>query len=109
MATAFESDLAADLRNPDFARVFAAEQVRIATIDELVVALDDERARQHLSKAALARAVGAEPSVVRRLFSAATRNPTLGTFVDLAAALGLRLTLEPMTDDERPNAVAGAR
>jgi transcriptional regulator with XRE-family HTH domain len=55
-----------------------------------------------LSKAALARAISSEPATVRRLFSAAHVNPTLGTLAEVAAVLGMRVVLEPMgTDDVR--------
>ena len=93
---AFWDDLAEDLKDPEFLREYVRESVRIETIDLLVNALDDARAAAGLSKAALARAVRAEPAVVRRLFSASRVNPTLGTLAELAAALGMRVTLEPI-------------
>ncbi|MGH3516511.1 MAG: hypothetical protein ACRDQ7_03670 [Haloechinothrix sp.] len=40
-----------------------------------------------LSKAELARAISAEPAVVRRLLSLNRHNPTFGTLVEVAAAL----------------------
>ena len=54
-----------------------------------------------MSKAELARAIGAEPATVRRLFSAGHVNPTLGTLAEVAAALGLRITIEPLLDAEQ--------
>lgn len=101
MASEFWKDLESDLANPEFAREFAAESVRIATIDAIVNQLDEARAAASLSKAALARAIGSDPAVVRRLFSASSVNPTLGTLAEVAGALGLRVTLEPLSDDER--------
>jgi transcriptional regulator with XRE-family HTH domain len=84
-------------------REYVRESVRIATVDAIMNALDDARLAEGLSKAALARAIGAEPAVVRRLFAAgnASPNPTLGTLVDVAAALGLRIRLEPLPEEER--------
>jgi len=97
----FWEDLAKDLEDPEFLREYVRESVRIATIDQLVNALDDARVVAGLSKAELARAISAEPAVVRRLFSAGHVNPTLGTLAEVAAALGMRVTLEAMGSAER--------
>lgn len=77
------------------------ESVRIATIDRIVNTLDDAREAAGLSKAELARAIQVEPATIRRLFASATSNPTLGTLAEVAAALGLRITVEPLDRDER--------
>jgi transcriptional regulator with XRE-family HTH domain len=66
-----------------------------------VNALNEAREAAGLSKAALARAVRAEPAVVRRLFSASRVNPTLGTLAEIAAVLGMRVTLEPLPAAEQ--------
>ena len=97
----FWDDLAQDLQDPEFLRDYVRESIRIATIDQLVNALDEAREAAHLSKAELARAISAEPAVVRRLFSAGHVNPTLGTLAEVAAALGMRVTLEPLPPEER--------
>lgn len=97
----FWDDLATDLEDPEFLREYVLESVRIATIDTLINVLDDARASAGLSKAALARAVEIDPAVVRRLFSSKHANPTLGTLSEIATALGMRVTLEPMSPDER--------
>jgi transcriptional regulator with XRE-family HTH domain len=99
--TQFWKDLAKDLEDPDFLREYVRESVRIATIDQLVNALDEAREAAGLSKAELARAIGAEPAVVRRLFSSGHVNPTLGTLAEVAAALGMRVTLEPLPAADR--------
>jgi transcriptional regulator with XRE-family HTH domain len=103
MTSQFWKDLAADLEDPDFLREYVRESVRIATVDAIMNALDDARLAEGLSKAELARAIGAEPAAVRRLFAAgnSSPNPTLGTLVDVAAALGLRIRLESLPDEER--------
>lgn len=98
--TTFWDDLAEDLRDPEFLRTYVAESIRIETIDRLVNQLDDVRESDGLSKADVARAISAEPAVVRRLLSLNHRNPTIGTLVEVAAALGMRVTLEPMADHE---------
>jgi transcriptional regulator with XRE-family HTH domain len=73
----------------------------VETIDRLVNDLDDARTALGLSKAELARAISAEPAVIRRLLSPGHRNPTIGTVAEVAAALGLRVALVPMADDEQ--------
>ncbi|WP_433185888.1 helix-turn-helix domain-containing protein [Actinoallomurus sp. CA-150999] len=103
MTSLFWKDLATDLEDPEFLREYIRESVRIATVDAIMNALDRARLAENLSKAEVARAIGAEPAVVRRLFAAGNTNPnpTLGTLVDVAAALGLRIKVEPLPDEER--------
>lgn len=103
MTSSFWSDLATDLEDPVFLREYVRECVRIATVDTIMNGLDDARLAEGLSKAELARAVGADPAAVRRLLASSdsTPNPTLGTLVDLAAALGLRIRLEPLPEEDR--------
>jgi ribosome-binding protein aMBF1 (putative translation factor) len=62
---------------------------------ELLQCIDAERELAGLSKAALAVRIGVDASVVRRLFSAEASNPTLRTVVELADALGMRVTISP--------------
>ncbi|MFD3788138.1 helix-turn-helix domain-containing protein [Streptomyces cyaneofuscatus] len=97
----FWDDLAEDLQDPEFLRHYVVESIRIATVDRIVNGLDEARDAADLSKAALARAISADPAVVRRLFSAGHVNPTLGTLAEVAAALGMRITLEPLPPAER--------
>jgi transcriptional regulator with XRE-family HTH domain len=101
MTSVFWDDLAKDLQDPAFAREYIIESVRIATIDTIINALDEARISAGLSKAALARAIGAEPATVRRLFSTSRANPTLGTLAEVAAALGLRISVEPLPERDR--------
>ena len=98
---AFWVDLARDLEDPAFLREYVVESVRIATIDQLVNDLDEARVAAGLSKADLARAIGAQPASIRRLFTSGNASPTLGTVAEVAAALGMRVTLEPLSADER--------
>ena len=97
----FWKDLAKDLEDPEFLREYIVESMRIATIDSIVSGLDEAREAAGLSKAALARAIQVEPGTIRRLFSSDSANPTLGTLAEVAAALGLRVTLEPLKRAER--------
>src|ERR1700691_2280149 len=99
--SAFWEDLAQDLKDPQFLREYVAESVRIATIDRIVNELDAAREAVGLSKAELARTINSEPATVRRLFSAGHVNPTLGTLAEGAAALGMRVVLEPLEDVAR--------
>jgi transcriptional regulator with XRE-family HTH domain len=101
MTSVFWADLASDLEDPEFLREYITESVRIATIDAIINALDEARISAGLSKAELARAIGAEPATVRRLFSAGAANPTLGTLAEVAAALGLRISVERLPKAER--------
>ncbi|MFC7545590.1 helix-turn-helix domain-containing protein [Plantactinospora sp. GCM10030261] len=101
MSSGFQDDLNDDLTDPDFLRSFVTESVRIATVDAIINALDDARTASGLSKADVARAIGAEPATVRRLFSAGNVNPTLGTLAAVAAALGLHISVRPMSAAER--------
>jgi len=106
MSETFNNMLDRRLADPERARAFAGELARIRAIDAIVGQLDSAREEEHMSKAELARAAGVEPSAVRRLLSAQTVNPTLSTIAELAAAVGLKLTLTPMTDDERAQITA---
>ncbi|MGW5744507.1 helix-turn-helix domain-containing protein [Amycolatopsis sp. NPDC003861] len=98
--TTFWDDLAEDLKDPEFLRAYVVESLRIETINRLVNELDKARDELDMSKADLARAISAEPAVVRRLLSAGHRNPTIGTVAEVAAALGMRVTLEPLPPEE---------
>ena len=97
----FWDDLAQDLKDPQFLREYVAQSIRFATIDRIVNELDGAREAAGLSKAELARAINSEPATVRRLFSAGHVNPTLGTLAEVAAALGMRVVLEPLEADDR--------
>jgi DNA-binding phage protein len=101
--TTFDMELKEQLKNPEFARDFKAARARIAAIDKatnaFVRALDGARIGRGLTKADLARRIGAEPAVLRRLLSAKGQNPTLATLIKIAAALGMRLELRDSASD----------
>jgi transcriptional regulator with XRE-family HTH domain len=97
----FWDDLAADLEDPEFLREYVSQSVRIATVDAVVNELDEARKAAGLTKADLARAISAEPATVRRLLASPSPNPTLGTLAEVAAALGMKVTLQPMPRAER--------
>jgi DNA-binding phage protein len=98
---AFWDDLAKDLEDPEFLRHFILESERIASVDRLMNMVDDVRRSSGLTKADLARAIQRTPATIRRLLTAGGVNPQLGVVAEMAAALGYRVTLEPMTKEER--------
>lgn len=100
----FWVDLSDDLRDPEFERQFVLASERVATIDRIVKALDEIRTQRGMTKADLARAAGRTPESLRRLFTAASTNPQLGLIAELAAVLGYRVVLAPMTVAERRSA-----
>jgi DNA-binding phage protein len=100
-SSAFWDDLAEDLKDPDFLRDYILESMRIQTVDRLVNDLDEAREAAGMTKADVARAVRAKDSVIRRFFSESSRNYTVETLSAVAAALGMRLTLEPLPEAER--------
>jgi DNA-binding phage protein len=93
----FWSDLEQDLQDPEILREYIIESVRIQAIDEIMNQIEGARADAGLTKAELARAINASPDSVRRLLSSKPANPTLGTLAEVAAALGMKVTLSPFT------------
>ncbi len=61
----------------------------------LLQTIEAERERIGLSKADVAERIGTNPSVVRRLLTSATSNPTLQTILNLLDAVGLDLVVQP--------------
>jgi ribosome-binding protein aMBF1 (putative translation factor) len=76
--------------DPEFRAEFERQRREIAQIDAVVRQLDELRAKAGMSKAELARAIGKEPSSVRRFFTADV-NPELKTVAAVADALGARV------------------
>lgn len=100
--SAFWTDLHGRLEEePEFARQYLLEWVRITTVDRLVNQLEDERKHLGLTKAGLARAIQRDPAAIRRLLSDAKGNPTVESISSVAAAMGFKLELVPMDDEER--------
>jgi DNA-binding phage protein len=99
--TAFDRDFVRDMEDPEFRAAYEAARARIDAIDTIINQLDDARERQGLSKAELARRAGTNDAVIRRLFSAGERNPTMRTVVEIAEALGLELQVARPTRTRR--------
>ena len=97
----FWDDLDMDLKDPECRRHYLLESERIAAIDRIMTDLDTIRAEIGISKADLARAIERSPETVRRLFTAKTVNPQFSVIAQMAAALGYRISLEPMMPKER--------
>jgi DNA-binding phage protein len=101
--TAFDRDLEAQLKDPEFAREYHAARAEIAAVDKATNAflrgLDKARIKRGLSKAELARRIGAEPAVMRRLLSAEGQNPTLTTLLKIASALRMEMELRDAVPD----------
>jgi ribosome-binding protein aMBF1 (putative translation factor) len=73
--------------DPEFRAEFERQRREIGQIDSIVRQLDELREQAGMSKAELARAIGKEPSSVRRFFTADI-NPELKTVAAVADALG---------------------
>jgi len=82
--------LARRLEDPEFRAEFERQRREIAQIDVVVRQLDHLREEVGMSKAELARAVGKEPSSIRRFFTADV-NPELKTVAAIADALGAKV------------------
>jgi len=93
--TGFDSYFDKRMQTPAFADEYAKASSEIATIDKLVRLLDTTRIAADMPKAELARRISAKPEIVRRLFTAASPNPTMATVLKIADALGLTLQLVP--------------
>jgi len=91
--TSFDRRFDRWMQDPEFAESYQQHRARINAIDTLMHALDEERERQKMSKADLARRIEAEPAAVRRLFTESRPNPQIGRLVDIAHELGLEIKL----------------
>lgn len=78
--------------DPEFRAEFERQQREIAQIDSIVRQLDELREQAGMSKAELARAIGKEPSSIRRFFTADV-NPELKTVAAIADVLGAEVKI----------------
>ena len=99
----FWNDLARELEDPEFLRDYIIESVRIQAIDRVMNQIEDARDQAGMSKAELARAINAKPAAIRRLLSAKSANPTIGTLSEIAAVLGYSVTLTPLSSEQKSN------
>ncbi len=93
--TAFDRYFENRMKDPAFASAYTAARAVVDSADALIRALDEARLLVGVSKADLARQLGARPEIVRRLFTAKDSNPTVTTVLKLVDALGFHLELVP--------------
>jgi ribosome-binding protein aMBF1 (putative translation factor) len=74
---------------------------------QILQQIDAERERRGMTKADLAQRIGATPSVVRRLFSSQSSNPTLGTVVAMLDALDLGVHVRRSRRKRRSSTASG--
>ncbi len=96
----------ADLRagivdTPELQQEYERIKRAVLRTRRLLQQIDAARERAGLTKADLAERIGADPSVVRRLFSSGTSNPTLKTVLEIAEVLGLEVDLQPSPTGRR--------
>jgi DNA-binding phage protein len=101
----FDRWLGEQRRDPAFDRGYRAARQEIDATDQIIRALDAARVEADISKAELARRIGAAPETLRRLFTKQGQNPTISMLAKLADAVGCELKVEPKP---RPRAVAKA-
>lgn len=92
--------------DPEFRAEFDRQRREIAQIDAVVRQLDELREEAGMSKAELARAIGKEPSSIRRFFTADV-NPELKTVAAVADVLGARV--EVVANGEARSKQAGKK
>ena len=105
----FWDDLQERLQDPEYLREYVTQSLRINTIDRLVNGLAAALEAQHVTKAEIARRLNTEAATIRRLFTQTGHNPTLGTLTEVAGALGFRVELVAMSDEEREQVTAPLR
>jgi len=81
-------------QDPEFRAEFERQRRQIDQIDSVVRQLDELREEAGMSKAELARAIGKEPSSIRRFFTADV-NPELKTVAAVADVLGAKVAVVP--------------
>lgn len=88
------------LETPEFKAEYDRMRQELAQVNAVMQRLDDLRIGAGLSKAALAREIGRNDAVIRRLFTAEV-NPELRTIAALAAALDAEIQIVPRTGPAR--------
>ena len=93
--TTFDRYFDERMQDPKFAAQYRAARAEIDAVDGLIRALDAARLLRGLSKADLARRIGARPEMIRRLLTATRGNPTMETVLKVASAVGYHVELVP--------------
>lgn len=94
--TSFDNFVDEQMRSSSFANTYVNARAEIDAVDRIVRVIDKVRRNHNMTKAALARAAGMRPEILRRLFTATDPNPTLETIVRVMAVLGQTLTVVPL-------------
>lgn len=78
----------------------------VAAIRATLMRVDQKRMQAGLTKAELARRLGANPATMRRLLSSGDHNPTLKTVLEICDVLGMEVTVAPkrrrLTSNQTP-------
>lgn len=94
VSTAYEQYRAKRLSDPEFKALYEQKRAEIDAIDTILSHIEQRREELGLTKADVARLVGARPESVRRLLSARSSNPTLFTVMKLASVLGMEVDVK---------------
>ena len=94
VTTAYEQYRAKRLSDPEFRALYEQKRAEIDAIDTIMSHIEERREELGLTKADVARLVGARPESVRRLLSARSSNPTLFTVMKLASVLGMEIDVK---------------
>lgn len=103
LGSKFDELRARYLKTPEDADRYERTVQTVVRIRQFLMAIDEERARVGMSKAELARRIGQDPSVVRRVLSNGSSNPTLRTILDMLSALNMDVELKPAQPPPAPN------
>ncbi len=106
--TSFDRRFDTWMHDQEFAESYRLHRARIDAIDNLMRAIDEERERQHVTKAELAARIDAQPAAIRRLFSQRSPNPQIGRLVDMANELGLEVVVRRRPRHQRNREAAPA-
>ncbi|MDO8635798.1 MAG: helix-turn-helix domain-containing protein [Dehalococcoidia bacterium] len=100
MVGTFEENLARELRDPEFAKLYGAADAK----SEFAIALARARDKAGVTQKELADRLGVSQAYIAKL-SAGDANPTLGAVGRMLAALGfsLRMDVEPLLGYEITN------
>lgn len=100
--------IAARMDDPEFQAEYERARREIDQVDSVIRQLDELREASGLSKAALARNIGRDPSSIRRLFTAES-NPELLLVASIAEDLGAEVKVVPRSRGRRGRSSAGGR
>lgn len=100
----FWQDFNRDMEDVAFRRRYLLDAARVAQLDETLALLDAAREEAGVSKADLARHIQTNAVSVRRLLTSSPGNPTFATITKVATALGFRLRVEPIPEEELDDA-----